>query len=421
MKLYSYKESGVEWLGKVPEHWKIDRVKDVSLLRDEKVSINSEDENYLELEDIEQGTGKIISFRNTVEVASSVMKFYKGDVLFGKLRPYLEKYYLTKEDGYCTGEILAIKPNRVDGEFLKYFVGSPNFISQCNVLAYGAKMPRVNWNKQIASFLIPLPPLSEQKAIAAYLDKACERIDRIIAIKEEQLRKIKDVRKSKIDELVCFGNEPNPEIYFTGLSYLPKIKKGWSTDRFKDVATLRDQKTDEKSELIDYLELEDIEQGTGNISGKRDTLEVESKVTLFYEGDVLFGKLRPYLEKYHYAEFDGKCTGEILAFKPNRINGKFLKYIIGSKWFIDLCNSMSYGAKMPRVNWNSQLAMINLPIPSPEEQTFIVQQLDELSKKVDLLSRKVVNQISALQSYRKSLIHECVTGKKQVSEIVSTN
>lgn len=209
--MYSYKESGIEWLGKVPEHWTLDRVKDVVTLRDEKCVVRSDELNYLELEDLSQGTGQVLSFRDTLGVASAVQRFRKGDVLFGKLRPYLEKYYLTQEDGYCTGEILPLVPKRVNSAFFKYFVGSPNFIAQCTVLAYGAKMPRVNWQKQIGLFLIPLPPPEEQAAIAAYLDHVCAKLDRIIGLKgkaaegsimHQQTEILRAYRKSLIHECV---------------------------------------------------------------------------------------------------------------------------------------------------------------------------------------------------------------------------
>src|ERR1017187_2205984 len=139
-------------------------------------------------------------------------------------------------------------------------------------------------------------------------------------------------------------------------NFLDALPDGWRFDRFKDVARLRAEKTDEASAEEDYLELEDIESGTGRILRRRNTLEVESAVTAFKQGDVLFGKLRPYLEKFYLAEFDGKCTGEILAFKPLRINGRFLFYCLASRWFLERCNALAYGAKMPRVNWPTQLS-----------------------------------------------------------------
>ena len=107
-------------------------------------------------------------------------------------------------------------------------------------------------------------------------------------------------------------------------SFLDDLPVGWRFDRFKDVVALRNEKTDEASAEEDYLELEDLDSGSGRILSRRNTLEVGSAVTLFEKGDVLFGKLRPYLEKYWEAEFDGKCTGEILAFKPQRIASRFL-------------------------------------------------------------------------------------------------
>ena len=102
-------------------------------------------------------------------------------------------------------------------------------------------------------------------------------------------------------------------------SFLDNLPGGWTFDRLKDVVALRNEKTDEATADEDYLELEDLESGTGRILNRRNTLAVESAVTLFKQGDVLFGKLRPYLEKYYQADFDGKCTGEILAFKPERV------------------------------------------------------------------------------------------------------
>src|SRR5688572_20078113 len=104
------------------------------------------------------------------------------------------------------------------------------------------------------------------------------------------------------------------------------LPEGWSFDRFKDVVSVRNERSEAASEVEDYLELEDIESGTGRILGRRNTLNVAGAVTEFKKGDVLFGKLRPYLEKYYHADFDGKCTGEILAFAPERIEGRFLFY-----------------------------------------------------------------------------------------------
>jgi type I restriction enzyme S subunit len=179
---------------------------------------------------------------------------------------------------------------------------------------------------------------------------------------------------------------------------------------------LRNIKTSIKSEAEDYLELENIEQGTGKILCRSNTLEVESAVTLFKKGDVLFGKLRPYLEKYYFAEFDGKCTGEILAFEPRKILGCFLIYCIASPWFIEQCNMLAYGAKMPRVNWPTQLSVTSIPIPPKNEQRQIGNYLKIKTVEFANLKKNLNKQISTLKGYRKSLIHEYVTGKRRITD-----
>src|ERR1039458_2485222 len=179
-------------------------------------------------------------------------------------------------------------------------------------------------------------------------------------------------------------------------SFLNSLPAGWKFDRLKDVATIRNEKTDVASQEEDYLELEDIESGTGRILNRQDTLEVESAVTLFKKGDVLFGKLRPYLEKYYQAEFDGKCTGEILAFKPERINSRFLFYCVASPWFIERCNMLAYGAKMPRVSWPTQLSQFNLPLPPLPQQERIAAYLDASCAAIDAAMAAKRGQLEAL-------------------------
>lgn len=429
MQKYKYKKTDIQWLGEIPEHWKVDRIKDVC---DKIVGGGTPKSTVHEFWD--EGTiiwisptdfsnnkgSKIISDseKKITELGcqqSSAIKIPKGTVIMSSRASIGEAKIAGCELTTNQGFVSFIMSNKlhntylfyvIEGHLGKYFLG----------ISSGTTFNEIS-RRMVKHEYMPLPPIKEQKSIAEYLDKACHRIDSIISIKEQQLEQIKLMRKSRIDELVCFGSKKNAKRKSTGLPYLPEINANWRFDRFKDVARLRDEKTDEKSEKEDYLELEDFEQGTGKILNKRNTLEVESKVTKFYRGDVLFGKLRPYLEKYHYADFDGKCTGEVLAFQPFKINGQYLKYILGSKWFIDLCNSMSYGAKMPRVNWTTQLASINIPLPSEEEQIEIVKSLDALSDKIYSLNKKVIDQIDNLKEYRKSIIHEYVTGKKQVADI----
>src|SRR6266852_5683762 len=102
-------------------------------------------------------------------------------------------------------QILAFKPERIASRFLFYCVGSHWFIQRCNALAYGAKMPRVSWEKQLSQFYTPLPPLPEQERIAAYLDASCAAIDAAVAAKRRQLETLDALRKSTSSRAVMYG------------------------------------------------------------------------------------------------------------------------------------------------------------------------------------------------------------------------
>jgi type I restriction enzyme S subunit len=217
----------------LPKDWTIDRLKDVVALRNEKTAEASTEIDYLELEDIESGTGRILGRRNTLAVESAVTIFKRGDILFGKLRPYLEKYYTADFDGKCTGEILAFKPERIAGRFLFYCVASRWFIERCNALAYGAKMPRVSWPTQLAQFNVPLPPLPEQERIAAYLDASCAAIDAAAAAKRRQLETLEALGKTTINLAVTRGCDERAALVPTDSEWFPLISAAWRIVRFK--------------------------------------------------------------------------------------------------------------------------------------------------------------------------------------------
>jgi hypothetical protein len=147
----------------------------------------------------------------------------QGDVLFGKLRPYLEKFYCAAFDGKCTGEILAFQPVRINGRFLFYSIASRWFIGRCNAFAYSAKMPRVSWPTQLSKFNLPLPPPAEQQHIAAFLDASCAAIDAAVAAKRRQLETLDVLTGSLIHNAVTRGLNPGVRLKPSGLDWLPDV------------------------------------------------------------------------------------------------------------------------------------------------------------------------------------------------------
>ncbi|MCR2055276.1 restriction endonuclease subunit S [Campylobacter helveticus] len=192
------KNSGIEYLGLIPHHWEVVKVKYIATLRNQK----SNDSDFkVGLENIESQTGKYIS-TNEVVFEDSGIYFYKNDILFGKLRPYLAKVFLADREGVCVSEFLVLTPKKQCGIFLKFLMLSPLFISVVDGSTYGSKMPRASW-EFIGNLKIPLPPLQEQKEIAAFLDSKVAQIDSVIEKTKKQIELVKEYKNTLINEAVC--------------------------------------------------------------------------------------------------------------------------------------------------------------------------------------------------------------------------
>jgi type I restriction enzyme S subunit len=166
----SMKPSGIDWIGDIPAEWGAKKLRYAATLRSEREYF-SDGNIYIGLENIESSTGKYIQTETEYdEGLYDIIR--KGDVLFGKPRPYLEKVYISAIDGFCTGEFLIFRKFEGNKRYLYYFLLSHGFIETVNASTYGAKMPRAEWDF-IKNLRILIPPLKEQQAITAFLDTQC--------------------------------------------------------------------------------------------------------------------------------------------------------------------------------------------------------------------------------------------------------
>ena len=180
----------------------------------------------------------------------------------------------------------------------------------------------------------------------------------------------------------------------------------WRLKRLKYVVERSTQKASVETGS-QYIGLENIEPWTGRYMRTETHIEAES--VRFRCGDVLFGKLRPYLAKVHIAKTEGTCTSELLVLHPGlEICAEFLFYRLISADFIDLVNSTTFGSKMPRADWE-QIGNIPVSVPSPQEQSDIVAFLDLKTAEVDRLLQKKQRLIELLDEKRAALISQAVT------------
>jgi type I restriction enzyme S subunit len=222
MKKYeTYKNSGVEWIGEVPENWKTMRFKHFV----EQITTPSTHPHKIALENIESKTGKIVSTDSEFE--GNGVAFNVDDIVYGRLRPYLQKVWKAEFEGNAIGDffVYRVKDNCLPS-YLKYVMLSDNFTSAANGSTYGAKMPRVA-SEFIANSVWFLPSLSEQQAIASYLDYKVGQIDASVSAINSQIDDLKSYRQSIISEAVTKGLNPNVPMKDSGVEWIGEIPEHW--------------------------------------------------------------------------------------------------------------------------------------------------------------------------------------------------
>ena len=266
-------------------------------------------------------------------------------------------------------------------------------------------------NNVMAKIRVQVPSETEQTQIANFLDRKTGQIDKLIRIKERRIELLQEQRTALINQAVTKGLDPNVEMKPSGVEWIGKIPAHWKIKRIKHIATLVSEKSTPETSAI-KISPENIESETGKVLDFYSLYG--SSGVKFQVGDVLFNKLRVYLRKVVFAEYGGYSLGEMIIIRPSLQDiGKYLFYLMLSSRFIEYCNSISKGVKMPRTDVYDILDA-QIPITSYQKQTQIVNFLEHKTKQIDELIAAEQRKIELLKEYRQSLISEVVTGKIDV-------
>ena len=381
----------------------------------------------LDLEDIEKGTARILRFYTFSQRNSQSTKhiFKKGDVLYSKLRPYLNKVVIAPQDGFCTSEILPLDfQGAYYNSFAQKLLMSPYFLSTVNMLTYGVKMPRLGKDDAV-QILLPLPPLAEQKRIVEKIEAIFKQADIIeenrLALKtavrhtksrvldlavrgklteqrpeegsaEELLERIREEKQRLIAEGKLKKEKPLPDITEDEIPF--NIPVGWKWVRLGEICDYGKCENANPSQLQSdswILDLEDIEKGTARILRFYTFSQRNSQSTkhIFKKGDVLYSKLRPYLNKVVIAPQDGFCTSEILPLDfQGAYYNSFAQKLLMSPYFLSTVNMLTYGVKMPRLGKDDAVQIL-LPLPPLAEQKRIVEKTEQIFGVLDTIEKAV--------------------------------
>jgi restriction endonuclease S subunit len=194
-------DSGVKWLGEIPEHWEVKKLKYVCSIISNKAKTKP---NFvLALENIESWTGKIVGDPYSNSMEGEVQLFQEGDILFNKLRPYLAKVCLAKKEGGAIGELLVLRPYEIiNSGFLFQRLRSEMIITIVDGSTYGTKMPRASWDKFISQLEIGVPTLGEQIKIENYIVSTETRIRKLTSKTQQEIELLKEYKTALISEVV---------------------------------------------------------------------------------------------------------------------------------------------------------------------------------------------------------------------------
>lgn len=409
-----YKDSGIAWIGEIPEHWNIGYVG--KFLNE----VNNRNTSQKETNTLQFKMGEIVSksdgnSKYNPESIESYNIVYPGTIMINGLNLSFDfvsqRVGLVKERGAITSAYLAMKPNdNCSPNYVTYLFKSYDYKKVFHSLGKGLRAT-LNYNI-IRNELIVLPSFHEQQTIAAYLDQKCGEIDELITLQEEMITKLQGYKQSVITEAVTKGLDKNVPLKDSGIEWIGEIPEHWEVKRLKNVCSQINIKENSKRNSLPYIGLENIESGSGRYI---DTIsEIEGMANRFCKNNVLFGKLRPYLSKVYLAEKDGICSPEFIVYDTKSNNSRFIHKLLLSQPFIDVVNSSTYGAKMPRAN-GEFINNIYVQIPPLSEQQSIADYLDQRCSEIDELISIKQQKIEKLKEYKKSLIFECVTGKRKVS------
>ena len=424
----SYKPSGIEWLGEIPAHWETRRLKYCAPFGNDKLDYKPEVYIYVGLENIESWTGKLLIDYQPDSVDSTVVTFDTGDVLFGKLRPYLAKVARPDFEGAATTEILVLRPtDECTQDYLAYCLLSTPYIRWIDTLTYGARMPRVSPD-DVATSLIALPPLPEQRAIAAFLDRETARIDDLVARKEHLIALLREKRTALITHAVTRGLDPDAPMKDSGVGWLGEVPAHWEVKRLKSFATVQLSNVDKKSvkdqdavRLCNYVDVYYNEHIGADIEFMSATAS-EEQICRFSlrEGDVLITKDSELWTDIAVPAVVTRnlpnvlCGYHLAHIKPGRdCDGAFLSRAFSAVGPRDQYQIAANGITRFGLTGDAIRASV-LALPPLLEQRAIATFLDRETAKIDDLIARIREAIERLKELRTALISAAVTGRIDV-------
>jgi len=421
-KYSSYKDSGVEWLGEIPEHWESLANKYIFTLKKELVGKRSSEYDLLSLtlrgiikRDMENPEGKFpAEFDTYQEVKENDFVFCLFDVEETPRTIGLSKY-----NGMITGAYTVMQAINMDRDYLYYFYLNLDEKKRMRPLYTGLRNTISKDN--FFAFKTFVPPKEEQTKIANYLDTKTAQIDEVIKQKEELISLLKERRQVLIHKAVTQGLDATVRMKDSGVEWLGEVPEHWKIVKNRVLFSERNEAGNENLPILmvsihTAVSSEEIDDGT-NIRGK---IRIEDKTSykLVEPTDIVFNMMRAWQGAIGAVRVKGMVSPAYVVGRSNKqINANFFEYQYRTDSFIQQMDRFSKGITdfRKRLYW-SEFKQLNTILPPLSEQHDIVVYIKLNSDKIDNAISFQDKQIDKLKEYKATLIDSLVTGKKRVCD-----
>lgn len=437
-----YKDSGVDWLGKVPAHWQVDTLRRRATLNPSKTEIgdraNDELASFLPMEAVGEGGELDLSRTRPIsEVSNGYTYFREGDVTFAKITPCFENgkgarmVGLHGGIGFGTTELTVIRPlpNLLDGRYLDWVLRSLPFRKRGEAAMYGAGGQKRVPDEFVREFSFAWPGLDEQNGIARFLDRETAKIDALISEQEKLLALLAEKRQATISHAVTRGLDPDAPMKDSGIPWLGKVPAHWSVGPLKHWVDLKSGGTPSKEKLqywggdIPWASAKDLktEKLADTVDHITPAAVDDGAVALLPPGAVLVvvrGMILARLFPVAQTLVPMAINQDLKGVLPRAgLDAGFLAWLLRgtAKESLQRLDEAGHGTKALRMEaWTSMA----LPIPPETEQAQIVAFLVQRTNQLDVLGYEASSAIELLRERRSALIAAAVTGQIDVRNLV---
>lgn len=413
------KDSGVKWIGTIPEDWELKRLK--SVLVDRKEKNNPVRTDFVLSLTKNRG---VIPYSQKGDVGnkskediSGYKLAYPNDIVLNSMNIVIGSVGLSKYFGAVSPVYYMLRP-RNDRDMVTYF----NYVFQTeafqkSLIGYGNGIMELRMRIQMVklnSVLLPYPPITEQQKIVKLLDQRIPKIDSVIEKTKLAIEELKKYKQSLITETVLTGLNNDVELKDSGIEYIGSVPINWNIRKIKYVLHKLNRPVLKSDEVITCFRDGEVTLRKNRREEGYTFSDTEHGYQGAEPGDLVFHGMDAFAGAIGISDSRGKCT-PVVHVCDSKENNRYYIYFLRALAFNDVYMALSDGVRIRSSdyrNWN-KLAQIMVAVPSLEEQKQIEDFLDEKCTKIENLIIKKQSLIEELEVYKRSLIFEWVTGKRE--------